>query len=407
MRGTAYRTLKKEFHIRDIASADALYHARFSSDAAIVWNFPVTDHPLFCLITPEILIRSEQIYRLERKIQASWRSLPGGATGHYLRSLLFDEVVFTNAIEGIHSTRRDIQAALEDTTNTHKKRFREISHLYLALAENQGHLPTTLEELRKLYDTLMDGELDPGDTLDGKLFRKGSVEIHDARQKVVHKGFEPEGKIHDSLHTYLETVHDSESETLVTVMLSHFMFETIHPFYDGNGRTGRYLLGTQLSKLLSPPTALTLSKAINADKKSYYKAFQEVESPLNRADGTPFALTMLNILIDAQTDLLNDLDARIHLMDYLGDSITALQKDGRWKENHINLLFLLGQIQLFGADGTLSLAGAREYLPLSERTISTYFKELEAAGLVYPQTRRPLRYALTDEGISLLDLNAE
>lgn len=407
MRRSNYRTLKKEFHINDAASAEALYKTRLNSESTITWDFTVGPHPLFCLITPEILIQTERIYQLEQKIQQLWRALPGGATGHYIRSLLFDEVVSTNAIEGVHSTRRDIEAALEADTGSGEKRFREISHLYLALAENEGQLPTSLEELRQLYDKLMEGELAADDVPDGELFREGPVEIHDARQNVVHKGFQPEGKIIDALKIYLDSIHHPELVGLVPTLISHFMFETIHPFYDGNGRTGRYLLGTQLSKLLSPPTALTLSRAVNADKSNYYKAFQEVESPLNRADGTPFALIMLNILIDAQTELLSDLSARNHLMGYLREAITALRKERKWKDKHVNLLFLLGQIHLFGADHTLSLKGAQRYLDLSEKTISLYLKELKDAGLIHPVTLKPLRYALTPEGLDLLDLNAE
>lgn len=402
-----YRTLKKEFHINDASHAEALYQARLRSESAVIWDFPIGPHSLFFLITPEVLLQSERIYRLEQKIQALWRALPGGATGHYLRSLLFDEVVSTNAIEGVHSTRRDIEAALEENTDTDKKRFHEISRRYLALAKNEGHLPTSLEELRELYDKLMDGELSAENALDGELFRKGPVDIEDARQKIVHSGFQPESRIIDALKIYLDTVHDTETTSLTSALISHFMFETIHPFYEGNGRTGRYLLGTQLSKLLSPPTALTLSRAISTDKSNYYKAFQEVESPLNRADGTPFVLIMLDILIDAQTDLLSDLDARKHLMGYLGESIASLKKEGAWKGNHVSLLFLLGQIHLFGADRTLSLQGATRSIPLSERTISTHLKDLKEHGLIYPVTHRPLRYALTAEGIDLLGLNAE
>lgn len=407
LRRSTYRTLKKEFHINDAASAEALYTTRFNSESTISWNFPIGPHPLFCLITPEILIQSERIYRLEQKIQELWRALPGGATDHYLRSLLFDEVISTNAIEGVHSTRRDIEAALEENTGSDRKRFREISHLYLALARNEGLLPTSPEELRQLYDKLMDGELAADDVPDGELFRKGSVDIHDARQKVVHSGFQPESKIINALKIYLDTVHNTEITGLVPALISHFMFETIHPFYDGNGRTGRYLLGTQLSKLLSPPTALTLSRAINADKSNYYKAFQEVESPLNRGDGTPFALIMLNILIDAQSDLLSNLEARNHLMGYLRDSIASLRKKKEWKDHHVNLLFLLGQIYLFGADQTLSLKGAQRYIALSEKTISVYLKELKEADLVHLVTHKPLRYTLTSQGVGLLGIQMD
>ena len=47
-----------------------------------------------------------------------------------------------------------------------------------------------------------------------------------------------------------------------SALLCHFLFEHIHPFYDGNGRTGRYLLALHLSEPLSQPTVLSLSRTI-------------------------------------------------------------------------------------------------------------------------------------------------
>jgi Fic family protein len=68
---------------------------------------------------------------------------------------------------------------------------------------------------------------------------------------------------------------NSEEETtdpLIRAIIAHYQFEAIHPFRDGNGRTGRILLVLQLvqSKLLSTPV-LYISGYINRHRNDYYK----------------------------------------------------------------------------------------------------------------------------------------
>lgn len=71
-------------------------------------------------------------------------------------------------------------------------------------------------------------------------------------------------------------------DPLIKVSLIHYQFESIHPFYDGNGRTGRILniLYLVLNNLIDSPI-LYLSKYINKTKQDYYKLFNEVRNNNN------------------------------------------------------------------------------------------------------------------------------
>jgi len=66
---------------------------------------------------------------------------------------------------------------------------------------------------------------------------------------------------------------------LVKLAVINFQLESIHPFYDGNGRTGRIVnvLYFVLKELLDSPI-LYLSKFIIRNKASYYKLLQEVRT---------------------------------------------------------------------------------------------------------------------------------
>ncbi|MDB5204657.1 MAG: hypothetical protein JWP09_685, partial [Candidatus Taylorbacteria bacterium] len=73
-----------------------------------------------------------------------------------------------------------------------------------------------------------------------------------------------------------------EDDPLIKAAIAHYQFESIHPFDDGNGRTGRILMVLQLIKagLLSAPI-LYISGYINANKAEYYKLLRGVTNDNN------------------------------------------------------------------------------------------------------------------------------
>lgn len=74
----------------------------------------------------------------------------------------------------------------------------------------------------------------------------------------------------------------NELDPLINLALLHYQFEAIHPFFDGNGRTGRIINVLYLvhQKLLDLPI-LYLSQYINENKREYYNLFTEVTQNLN------------------------------------------------------------------------------------------------------------------------------
>lgn len=76
-----------------------------------------------------------------------------------------------------------------------------------------------------------------------------------------------------------QMLHDDSTalDPLIKMAVIHHQFETIHPFYDGNGRTGRIINILYLVKegLLDSPV-LYLSRYINHTKQDYYRLLQQV-----------------------------------------------------------------------------------------------------------------------------------
>jgi len=85
-----------------------------------------------------------------------------------------------------------------------------------------------------------------------------------------------------NLEQYINDQSRSEFDTLVKMAIIHYQFESIHPFYDGNGRTGRIInvLYLVMNDLLNLPV-LYLSRYIINHKADYYSLLQEVRETDN------------------------------------------------------------------------------------------------------------------------------
>jgi len=86
-------------------------------------------------------------------------------------------------------------------------------------------------------------------------------------------------RLMSNLEAFLNDDQLSDLDPLVKMAIIHHQFETIHPFYDGNGRTGRIINILYLVKqgLLGTPV-LYLSRYINQNKTSYYRLLQSVRT---------------------------------------------------------------------------------------------------------------------------------
>ncbi len=102
----------------------------------------------------------------------------------------------------------------------------------------------------------------------------------------------------------------SSCDDLVKMALIHHQFESIHPFYDGNGRTGRILNILYLVKqgLLDTPV-LYLSRYINQNKQQYYSLLQKVRDDNDWESWILFMLKAVESTAKQTTHLISEIRA--------------------------------------------------------------------------------------------------
>lgn len=139
-------------------------------------------------------------------------------------------------------------------------------------------LDIDMHMILKLHGIMMYGCYD--DTRWSKGERPGKFKQHDYCVGVSDVGSFPD-EVEEHLQELLDEMNDNElnGDVLVKAAFFHAMFETIHPFADGNGRVGRTLMNYYLIRHNYPPVVI-----FNEDKETYYLAL-EVFNRTNKLDG--------------------------------------------------------------------------------------------------------------------------
>lgn len=321
-----YKTLARLFHANSSGDAfrnhEALAKQRLESDSTYRTGVVTSLGELFIGMPRETIDKITEILSEEREVSNQWHSLSGVMRWNYIHHFIADELQATNEMEGVRSTRKEVEMAVEAASASQSMehsaprnsasdtRFGEFAKLYLNLTDKNTSLPQSLEDIRNVYDKIALDGIKESDKPDGKLFRAKSVYI-DSPRGVVHEGIRGEDNISGLLTQMLVLASTERMPPLISALAAHFLFEYVHPFYDGNGRTGRYLLALYLSRVLTLPTVLSLSRVISERKSAYYKAFTETEDKLNCGELTFFVNTMLDLIIEAQQSLIEDFTVKL------------------------------------------------------------------------------------------------
>jgi Fic family protein len=243
---------------------------------------------------------------LEGSFRQLEQSLSKIAQDELTRSCLVEEVYQTNLIEGVYSTRKEIFRLLEDFTHAKKNKIMSIVNKYRLLLE-QGFSPiSTLEDIRHLYDALMEKAIEKKDQPDGVLFRKDSVAVTNG-VKSLHEGLYPEARIDEALKVVLSVLNSQDFTFYERSAIAHYLFEYAHPFYDGNGRTGRYLLSLYALEEKPRAFAFRIAATIGESKAKYYRAFKECQDIRNHNDLATFVGPMLDFYIGDYRHLIKEI----------------------------------------------------------------------------------------------------
>ena len=360
------------------------------------------EYSLFYVNLLEHTLLQEKIVKNSNKINYISNRLPTIAIKEIIMKILSNELYKTNKIEGIETVKSEIHSSLKDDRISNKKsnKLDGIIKKYKDIMENNfentEHIDS-LSSFRKIYDEMFeDFEKSGNYKLDGKYFRKDIVKVINGLGNTIHIGVNGEEAIEKNIEDLIQFMNRKDIPFLIKASISHFFFEYIHPFYDGNGRFGRYLLSLYLARKLDNLTAFSVSYSISRNLDDYYKSFVEVEDVTNYGEITFFVENILKTIKNGQEmiiELLNDSVMRFkHSMEILDE----LTKELSEKENIILQIYL--QNYLFNDFEELTNVELTSIIgDLTQQTINKYTQELEKKGYLVKIKQRPLTYSLSEK----------
>ncbi len=195
----------------------------------------------------------------------------------------------TTAIEGNTLTEAQITAILAGKRVAGPQReIDEVKGAHAAYEAIESFNPYSIDDLLKAHGLMTKGLVDrPGE------FRNCDVGVVDGFGNVVHMA-PPFANVPSLVKDLFAWLADSEDPVLIKSCVFHYEFEFIHPFPDGNGRTGRLwqtaLLGSWRNEFYGAP----VENIVWAHQQEYYQA---INFSTAKADSGPFIDFMLDKIL--------------------------------------------------------------------------------------------------------------
>jgi Fic family protein len=247
-------------------------------------------------------VPSEKTLRLVMEIAAAlerYRIVMEGPSGVYLRKLNHIRTIRgTTAIEGNTLSEEEVTAIIAGKRVAGSRReIDEIKGAHAAYSKISEFNPLDSSALLKAH-AIMTKNLVKGP---GK-WRKCNVGVFNARGEAMHHA-PPWDHVPFLMNDLFKWLKRSKEVPLVKSCIFHFVFETIHPFSDGNGRIGRFWQTVILGKWNRLFYALPIENMVLTHQRKYYKSLNESQKKSDAGAFVDFMLDMIFRTLKAKGDL--------------------------------------------------------------------------------------------------------
>ncbi len=222
-----------------------------------------------------------------------------------INTLSLQEAKDSSAIENIITTHDELfksdNLAQQFITLAAKEVFNYATALQDGFKQVKKHGLLTSNDIKKIQAAIEQNNA-------GFRTQSGTTLKNEQTGEVIYTPPQTHNEILELMSNLEQLINNDEAcdwDDLVKMAVIHHQFESIHPFYDGNGRAGRVINVLYLIKqdLLSLPV-LYLSRYINQHKQDYYRLLQAVRTDNEWEDWLLFMLTAVEQTSNQTVDLI-------------------------------------------------------------------------------------------------------
>ena len=317
--------------------------------------------------TPKVLKKAISANKALANLNGVARIIPNSAI--LINSLVLQEAKDSSAIENIITTHDELYRAnldIESVTNEAK----EVQNYKKALLRGFSLVKDTKLLLKK-HIVEIQAVLEQNDA--GVRKQSGTNLKNSLTGEVIYtppQDYETIQELLTNLENYINEPNDIDP--LVNMAIIHHQFESIHPFYDGNGRTGRIIniLYLILKDLLDIPV-LYLSRYIITYKADYYRLLQEVRTKDKWEEWILYMLDAVEKTSLETIELINNIsELMIKTQDKISQDLPKI-----YSKDLVEILFMHPYTKIDFLVGKMGL---------HRHTASTYLNELENIGILKP-----------------------
>jgi Fic family protein len=283
-------------------------------DRKIPYNSLPILPPTADIETKNILRKTISAGRALAQLNGALQNLPNPAL--FLDTIYLQEAKASSEVENIITTNDDLYQSLVAERKIENAATKEVlsykQALWLGLEELKTKPFITTNLCIKIVQCIKQNtasiRVTPGTTLSTP------------QGDVIYTPPSGENVIREKLANLEKFINGAENiDPLIKMALMHYQFEAIHPFADGNGRTGRILLllYLKMSGLLNIP-AIYLSEYIIKHKTAYY---QKLRAVTENDEWEAYILYMLDMIEETATKGLERLHKIIDIMDKTAEEI--------------------------------------------------------------------------------------
>jgi len=332
---------------------------------------PYNDLPLLppdaVIETPAVLKMAISANRVLGELKGKSESLPNPEI--LINSIVLQEARTSSEIENVITTNDRLYTALTASDAETDPHTREVLRYREALKRG-----TSIIREKPLSTNIFIGLMQIIKETDaGIRSQPGTVIANPKTRKIIYWPPEGEERIRQLLKNLEDYIHENVTghDPLIKMAVSHYQFEAIHPFDDGNGRTGRILnILFLLEKGLLHQPVLYLSDHIIRNKSAYYRLLRDVTE---KRQWEPWILFMLEGVEKTSRRTMKRIDQILSLLDETIQTARSKLPARVYSKELIELLFE----QPYCKVKTLTDRGIAK-----RQTAAEYLRELESAGIL-------------------------